>query len=361
MPPDAAARLKALGMIEEEAWPDPEPLFEPTEAERAYPLDALPPIAAKAVAQYRTYGQQPLSLVGCSALATVSLAAQALADVARDRHLIGPTSLYLLSVAVSGERKTSADRTFNRPIRDWVRERLEALAPDVKGTRARIAAWRAERDGVLNKIKKAAGDENKAADLERLKQSLAKLEAEPLREIILPELFHEDTNAPCLAVNLAEGWPSASIWSDESGLVVGGNGMNDDNLMGFIALLNRLWDGNDFTRSRLVAKSARIRGRRLTVNLMMQPVVLLRLLDARAGASRGMGWIARNLLAWPTSTIGSRPYRDAAAMALVEEFHARIRELLGAAPPRRGRGSDSHPADRESVADGFSGVARLTW
>ena len=37
----------------EEEWPDPEPLFEPAEAERPYPLDALPPIVAKAVEEYR--------------------------------------------------------------------------------------------------------------------------------------------------------------------------------------------------------------------------------------------------------------------------------------------------------------------
>jgi hypothetical protein len=129
-------------------------------------------------------------------------------------------------------------------------------------------------------------------------------------------------------VDLAEGWPSASIWSDEAGLVIGSHGMNDDNLMGFIALLNRLWDGNEFDRSRLTTKSAFIRGRRLTVSLMMQPIVLTRLLRASNGASRSMGWIARTLLAWPASTIGSRPYRDAFDMPGLDTFNHRVRELL---------------------------------
>jgi hypothetical protein len=123
-------------------------------------------------------------------------------------------------------------------------------------------------------------------------------------------------------------WPSSSIWSDEAGLVIGSHGMNDDNLMGFIGLLNRLWDGQDFNRDRLTVKSAQIRGRRLTVSLMMQPVVLTRLLGAGDGVSRGMGWIARNLLAWPGSIIGSRPYRDAAEMLALDAFRCRVRELL---------------------------------
>jgi putative DNA primase/helicase len=114
--------------------------------------------------------------------------------------------------------------------------------------------------------------------------------------------------------------------------------MNDDNLMGFIGLLNRLWDGNDFDRSRLTTKSAYVRGRRLTVSLMMQPVVLKRLLGAREGASRGMGWIARNLITWPASTIGSRPYKNATDMPALDAFDCRICELLDLPLPVEGAG-----------------------
>jgi len=108
-PPDGAVEIRGIVENSEEVnWPDPEPLFEPADAERRYPLDALPPIIAEAVEQYQAYGQQPLPLVACSGLAASSLAAQGLADVARDRHLTGPISLHIAAIAVSGERKTSA-------------------------------------------------------------------------------------------------------------------------------------------------------------------------------------------------------------------------------------------------------------
>jgi putative DNA primase/helicase len=93
-------------------------------------------------------------------------------------------------------------------------------------------------------------------------------------------------------------------------------------------MLNRLRDGNDFDRSRLTKKSAFIRGRRLTVSLMMQPIVLTRLLRAGGGASRGMGWIARTLFAWPASTIGSPLYQDSVDSRALDAFSRRIRELL---------------------------------
>jgi len=326
-PPDGAEAIRQIvAMAEMIGWPDPEPLFEPAEAERPYPLEALPRVMADAISEYQAYGQQPLPLVACSALATASLAAQGLADVARDRRLTGPVSLHIATIAISGERKTSADRAFNRPVRDWMRDRRATLQPAADKARAEQLAWRAERDGLLDKIKRAAGGQGKdEANFARYKQRLAELEAAAPRQPILPSLFHEDTNAARLAVDLAEGWPSASVWSDEAGLVVGSHGMNDDNLMGFIGLLNRLWDGQNFERNRLTVKSAQIEGRRLTVSLMMQPVVLTRLLAAGGGASRGMGWIARNLIAWPASTIGFRPYRDAAGMPALDAFHQRVR------------------------------------
>jgi hypothetical protein len=328
---DGAAEIRSLlAKAEDVDWPDPEPLFEPAEAERPYPLDALPPIIGGAVKQYQAYGQQPVSIVACSALASSSLAAQGLVDIARDRLLAGPISLHIAAIAVSGERKTSADRVFNESIREWMSERREVLQPAVDKSRAEVLAWQAERDGLLNKIKRAVGNkgENAEADVAHCRQRLTELERMRPHQPILPSMFHEDTNAARLAVDLAEGWPSASIWSDEAGLVIGSHGMNDDNLMGFIALLNRLWDGNEFDRSRLTTKSAFIRGRRLTVSLMMQPIVLTRLLRASGGASRSMGWISRTLLAWPASTIGSRPYREAVDMPALHAFNRRMRELL---------------------------------
>jgi hypothetical protein len=253
-PPDRAGELRQIiDMSEEVKWPDPEPLFEPAEAERPYPLDALPRLMADAIREYQAYGQQPLPLIASSALASASLAAQGLADVARDTYLVGPISLYFVTIAISGERKTSADRIFNQPIREWVREQRETLQPVIDQARAELLAWQAEREGLLSKIKRAVGGkaQNYEENLAWCKQRLVELESVSPRLPIIPSIFHEDTNAARLAVDLAEGWPSASIWSDEAGLVIGSHGMNDDNLMGFIGLLNRLWDGNDFDRSRL--------------------------------------------------------------------------------------------------------------
>ena len=83
-------------------WPFPTPLNASLAPETPYPVDALPSLIHQAVSVYQQYGQQPLPLVASSALANISLACQSLANVARDRYLTSPISLFFLSVAASG-------------------------------------------------------------------------------------------------------------------------------------------------------------------------------------------------------------------------------------------------------------------
>lgn len=314
-----------------EPWPEPIPLLTDDEVPRAYPIDALPAIMRDAVKAYQAFGQQPLALVACSAMAAASLCVQALADVARDGNLVGPCSLNFLVVGESGERKTSADRRMRRAVRRWLEARREALLPAARDAKAMHDAWRAKRDGLLAEIKgagrkKAAGKPSVA----ELQDELLALEREEPKVPAAPDLFLEDLTPEALAKELGTGWPTASLWSDEGGLVVGSHGMGNETVLRFLTLLNRLWDGLPFERKRTTAESFAVRGRRLTVSLMLQPLVLGRLLGLGDGAARGTGNLARFLLAWPESTMGGRLYRagDLEAAAL-QVFDDRLTELLG--------------------------------
>jgi putative DNA primase/helicase len=320
-------------------WPDPEPILSPAAAPRPYPVDALPRDMRDAVVGYQRYGQQPMELVASAAIATASLATQGLANIARDSVLIGPLSLNLLVIANSGERKTSADRRMARAAREWQDERREDMASEVSEAKARVTAYNAERDGILAKIKKFAGAESvdKPDELASLRKGLEELEAQPPKEPVLPRLFYEDATQEAFGLRLAIGWPSASIWSDEAGLVVGSHGMGDDRAMRFLGLLNRLWDGDPFERDRTTTESFKIKGRRLTACLMMQDVVLTKLLATSGGAARGVGFLARFLICRPSSTMGTRLYREGdAGNAANAGFDHRIRELLDHPLPTEG-------------------------
>ncbi len=81
-----------------------------------YPVWALPPKIRAAVEEAIAVTQAPAALVASSALAAASLAVQAKFDVKRLNGLVSPCSLFIISFAESGERKTTVDQMFFGPI-----------------------------------------------------------------------------------------------------------------------------------------------------------------------------------------------------------------------------------------------------
>jgi putative DNA primase/helicase len=306
-------------------WPEPEPLTTPLDP-LPYPVDALPSLLREAVEEAQAFVQAPMALVACSALAALSVAAQGLVNVRRDHQLVGPVSLYLLAVAESGERKTSCDRIFGQALRDWERERVSALAPELAAHDAAAGAFEAKRAGLLEAIKRKRRDaEDTAAD----EAALDELTAHTPQPVPVPRLLYADATPEALSHSLARGWPSGAVMSAEAGAVFGAHGMGYETILRNLALLNVLWDGGEIAIDRRSKSSFQLRDRRLTFGLMIQPETLRGFLERAGSLPRGSGFIARFLIAWPASTQGTRAYRPAPErMPAVERFGQRVRELL---------------------------------
>ena len=138
-------------------WPEPQPLTVKVEPE-PYPLDALPDTIRAAVEEVQAFVQAPVAMVASSALAALSLAIQAHADVQRAEKLNGPASLDLLTIAPSGERKSTCDGIFTTAIRDYETQQAEAAKPDIKNYEAAKGAWESRKGGLKERI----GAETKA-------------------------------------------------------------------------------------------------------------------------------------------------------------------------------------------------------
>lgn len=287
-------------------WNHPAPLTPSFAPDIPYPVDALPSCLQQAVITYQQYGQQPIPLVACSALANLSLACQTLANIARDRYLVSPVSLYFLVVASSGERKSAVDNVFSKVVRDWEFNFRQKREKEVQSAITLHHAWQMERDGMLSQIKRCAFT---GEDADYLKMLLTELIEDEPEIPLLPTLYFEDATQEALAVHLANGWPSASLWSDEAGIVLGSHSMQS-NPTRFVALLNRLWDGKSLTAHRKTTQSFMIKNRRLTLNLMMQPRLLHNMGTPGADISRQSGFMARCLLAYPESSMGKRFYQE---------------------------------------------------
>ena len=102
-----------------------------------------------------------------------------------------------------------------------------------------------------------------------------------------------------------------------------------NNTAKFVALLNRLWDGKPYNSHRKTSKNVMIANRRLTISLMLQPLILQQMLSKNGGVNRQSGFMARSLMTFPDSTMGNRFYQEPPeSLAELSAFHHRITDCL---------------------------------
>lgn len=306
-------------------WPDPEPIVSTVDAQ-PYPIDALPEIIRDAVMEVAEFVKAPLPLVATSAIAAVSLAVQAHVDVQRAQRLSGPTGLFLLTIADSGERKSTCDGFFTRPIREFEAAQAELGKALLRDHRADAEAWETKRAGIKERMRQQAKDGKPTAEME---VALRELENEAPESPKVPRLLYSDATPEALAFGLAKQWPSGGVVSAEAGVVFGSHGMGKDSVMRNLAQLNQLWDGNSLTIDRRSSESFTVSGARLTVALQIQEATLRSFFDRSGALARGTGFLARFLVSWPTSTQGFRPFSEPPAdWPKLARFHRQLIDLL---------------------------------
>lgn len=307
-------------------WPEPIPLFSKTTEAEAYPLEALPEYIKSAVQEVQATTQAPIAMVATAALAALSVAGQAHFNVARDGQLNGPITLFALVLADSGERKSSVDDFFSRPIREYQAAQTKLLKPDIEAYNADMQSWLAKKSGVLESIKRAAKQNNSVKDLE---EKIRDLEHNKPKAPKVPTIIYGDATPEALTFGLAEKWPSAAIISSEAGTVFGSHGMGAESVTRNLSALNVLWDGGELRIDRRTSESFTVRNSRLTMSLQVQFPVLVNFWAKQGELARGSGFLARFLVAWPESTIGTRKYQlPPKGMVELERFNARITQLL---------------------------------
>lgn len=318
-------------------WEEPDSLVSKIEPIQ-YPLDSLPDSIREAVCEVQAFVQAPESLVVSCALSAVSLALQPHVDVQREKKLTSPSSLFLLTIADSGERKTTTDGFFIQVIHEWEKKQRAKLEPEIKEYETCKAAWNAQKSGIEGRIKKLASEKKKDgehdANLKAAKEELKKLSLEiPIRPKI-PQLLYQDATPEALAFSLAHNWPFGSIISSEAGIVFGSHAMNNEIIMRNIGQLNTFWDGVPLKIDRRGSESFTVSEARLTIALQVQEATLREFFKKNGILARGSGFLARFLIAWPESTQGTRLFKKAPeGFPALEKFHERIKGILNESLP----------------------------
>lgn len=310
----------------------PTPLLRETPPAAPFPVDALGPLRPAALAvQDRT--QAPAAICAQAVLGVTALAAQGLADV-ETLHGRAPASLYLLTVAQSGERKSACDRLAMRPVREFEAERGEDYRDAAAAHRNRLDIWVERRKAIL----RAAKDDPDGA-----RADLAALGSEP-EPPLAPSIVSAEPTLEGIAKNMPILRAALGIFADEGGAFIGGHGMTAENRLRTISGLSSLWDGSPVTRWRAGDGVASFRGRRLSMHLMAQPIAAAGLLADPV--ANGQGFLARFLMAEPASAIGTRlrvghaPESDVALDVFADRIGTMLRRPL---PLRDGSRNELDP------------------
>lgn len=321
----------------------PQPLLRPMPNSADYPKNALGPLR-EAVEAVQGMTLAPIAIPAQSALAVASLAVQGFANVETLSGGFAPPSLYAMTIARSGERKSSCDAPLMASLRAFEREQDKAKREAQTKWRNAQSLWKGERDRILADAKNGKGEKRVAAEVD-----LDRLGAEPLAPPSTDRTVKEPSFEGLTRLYV-EGQSSVGIFSDEGGQFIGGYAMNSDNRLKTMAALNDLWQGNPIQRTRAGDGAYTLFGRRLAVHLMLQPDVALGLLSDTTAI--GTGFLPRCLVTEPPSTIGTRLSslirRDEGAL---DRFSDRLRTILETPMPMDPETRELHPRELHLAPD----------
>lgn len=285
-----------------------------------FPVDAFPQIIRNAIYEVEQHTQAPQALIAASALGVISLACQNRIDVCRLNNLRGPVSLFLLTLAESGERKSTVDKLLMEPLYQLEENLFEKYTHDLTVWRNDEAIFNIEKKSLMSKLKsEIRRNKDHLATNEKLKVLLASHPKSPVR---FKQIFNDATPA-AIKDYLCGYWRSVGIMSDEAGTIFNGYTLNE------LPFINKMWDGAMFPVERKSEPEKLIRDARMTLSLMVQPNILKGYIKRKGDMAKGIGFFARCLICQPGSTQGNRQITSpVVSTEYLPIFHQRLMKIV---------------------------------
>ncbi|WP_447868302.1 YfjI family protein [Rahnella aceris] len=261
-----------------------------------YPVNSFPPVLHNVIQALHNNTQIPLELIGNVVLAATSLTCQSLVEVIQPHtNMPEPCSLYLMTIAESGEGKTTINKQVMKPCYRFAADLIQQYEQQLIDYKKKLKLWKIRQQALENNlrqaIKKGYSGDNEEHEISKHAQN------EPLRPP-RPNFIYEDTSLKALVEGLGEH-PEAGFISDEAITFFKSYLKNNP------GLLNKAWDGEMFDFRRADGEIYQITPR-LTFSLMSQPGVFIEYIKKHGVSARASGFLSRFLFAWPESSIGNR-------------------------------------------------------
>lgn len=295
-------------------------LIKPIPEAEPYPVDALGADLAAVADAIAEHTAVPESVAAQSILAAVALAVQAHGNLSIDGRVM-PASLFCMTVASTGDRKTAVDAVALSPHRDWQdAEHIEYLRL-MQDYERDLRAYKAA-------LKRA---ESKSKDRYAMADAMKAVGDPPVMPLA-PSLIIGNMTSEGLHKQLNDALPYAGVFSDEGGALIGGFAMNRENILRTLSEFSSLWGISTELRVRAGAGLTNTRGKRLSMHIMAQPDVARVLFGQRI--ANNQGFLPRLLVTWPETLRGTRMYRrgDLSTCAAVTKYNKRIMAILETPP-----------------------------
>ncbi len=297
----------------------PRPLRRPLRPANPYPVQMLGDLLNAAAVGIQSKTLAPIEICAQSVLAAATLAVQGHADVELPFGQTRPLSCFFITIADSGERKSSCDQEALRPFEQKEERGLSEHKSEMSSWQNKMTAWEKARTVTLHKSK-SESPEAIAAKLD----ALGDAPPPPINPLLTcPEPTYEG-----ICRHLKYGEPSVGVFADEGGQFASGHGMQEDNRTKTAAAFCSLWDGKPIKRVRAGDGTTVLLGRRISVHLMMQHSVANTLLSDSGLLDQGL--LSRFLLCAPESTIGTRfsTNVNSSSIEALDEYNAEISRIL---------------------------------
>ncbi len=300
----------------------PKPLRRPLPKSTPFPVDALGETLGGAVHAIVDMVRCPEAIAAQSVIAAASLVVQGHADIVLPigDGSVSPCSLYLMTIASSGERKSAADKRALKPVN----EREHFLEQQRKSKMLEYTnaseIYEADRKKILSPSKSESNFNHTKDVLEGI--------GAPPKAPLDSQLTVPEPTFEALCKLFVNGQPSLGLFSDEGGQFVGGFSMSSEQKLKTAAGLSGLWDGSPIKRTRVVDGTSLLYGRRLAVHLLIQPEAATKMLSDNALMDQGI--LSRLLIAAPEPKAGTRFHSAIlpSTYSILENYTRRLTAIL---------------------------------
>lgn len=122
-----------------------------------FPVYALPSSIRDAAIEVQQNIKTPFPIIASSAFGSLSLAIQGLIDVRLPYGQVRPVSLFMITIADSGERKTTCDQLLMNPIREYEEMANQKADAAMAQYDADMMIWELKCKALSAKILKSEG------------------------------------------------------------------------------------------------------------------------------------------------------------------------------------------------------------